>query len=57
MTIAPSGSPERRWWLLSVPSQLNICEPRQARKGAAAADVRCAGVWLARVASIVVRHA
>jgi len=29
------------------------CEPRQARKGAAAAVISGAGVWLVRVASIL----
>jgi len=29
------------------------CEPRQARKGAAAAADSCAGVWLVQVASIL----
>jgi len=33
------------------PLATRSCEPRQARKGAAAAVFACAGVWLARVAS------
>jgi len=32
------------------------CEPRQARKGAAAAVDSCAGVWLVRVATHFGRH-
>jgi len=31
------------------------CEPRQARKGAAAAVVSSAGVWLVQVTSIIRR--
>ena len=37
---------------MSVPSQHDRREPRQAWKGAAAATIGCAGVWLAGVASI-----
>jgi hypothetical protein len=33
------------------PLAINICEPRQARKGATVAVTLCAGVWLVRVAT------
>merc|ERR1712146_461462 len=33
------------WWAFGPPAMI-LCEPGQARKGAAAADDSCAGMWL-----------
>jgi len=33
------------------PPAMDICKPRQARKGATVAETSCAGVWLMRVAT------
>ena len=58
----PSLSAKLFWWNIGSPVRLMVgrvgppatisCEPRQARKGAAAATDSGAGVWLARSATL-----
>ena len=45
MRRAPAKERRFLWWALG-PLAMILCEPGQARKGAAAADDSCAGMWL-----------